>query len=161
MGVVLNIVKMAEDGQVPAHVERPKSSKKRFSFVSSSSRVHPILEDSALSQEKKTEQSEAQDDVTALLTTKKGSTRRRLKSAPLQGLKRKGKEGASHESVDSSASTSPTPPSRASLADSGWLDSESTRTQSEQSMTNRTAVTVRTCIRTFIIIVCMQGTSRT
>ena len=132
---------MAEE---PEHAERPKSSKKRFSFVPSSNRVHPKLEgpsSEAFPSESTTELNEAEDDVTALQTSKKGSTKRRLKSAPLQGLKRKMKETAAPESVDSSCSTSPTPPSRASLADSGWHEGE--RAQSELSVATLTAATVR------------------
>ena len=133
--------KMAEE----SHAERPKSSsKKRFSFVSSSSRVHPVVEGSssdAFPSESTTELKEADDDVTALQTTKKGSTKRRLRSAPLQGLKRKMKETSAHESVDSSCSTSPTPPSRGSTADSGWHESE--KADSELSAANLTSATVR------------------
>ena len=139
---------MAEESTV--HAERPKSSsKKRFSFVSSSNRVYPVVEGSsseAFPSENTTEQREADDDVAALHTTKKGSTKRRLRSAPLQGLKRKLKEAAGPESVDSSCSTSPTPPSRASLADSGWHESLSERGESELSATNLTSATVRVSI---------------
>ena len=134
--------KMAEE----LHAETPKSSskKKRFSFVSSSSRVHPVVEGSlsdTFPSESTTEQKEEYDDVTALQTTKKGYAKRRLRSAPPQALKRKMKEAASHESVDSSCSASPTPPSRGSTADSGWQESE--RAESALPASHLTSTTVR------------------